>query len=70
MEEKAKNTPKKKKKPWKPMAIAKVPLDPQQAVLSCCDQSERGEVSGDYQCQAHGYDPGGPCSAGTSATAS
>jgi len=48
MEEKAKNTP--KKKPWKPMEMAKVPLDPQQAVLTCCEQPTRGYVWGAMQC--------------------
>ncbi len=50
MEEKAKNTPKKKKKPFVSMEIAKVPLDSQQAVLSCCEQPERGPVFNGYQC--------------------
>ncbi len=43
MGEKAKNTP--KKKPWKPMEIAKVPLNQDQAVLSCCEQPARDSVS-------------------------
>lgn len=44
MAEKAKNTSKKKKKPFEPMEIAKVPLNQEQAVLSCCEQPERGFV--------------------------
>ncbi len=42
MEEKVKSKPKKKKKPFVPMEIAKVPLNQDQAVLSCCEQPERG----------------------------
>jgi len=54
MEEKAKNTP--KKKPWKPMEMAKVPLDPQQAVLSCCEQPERGAIFNQWQCSGGEFD--------------
>ncbi len=49
MEEKAKNTPEKKKKPFMSMEIAKVPLNQDQAVLSCCERTERGMVD-IYQC--------------------
>jgi len=31
----------KKKKPWKLMVISKVALNPEQAVLSCCDSSDK-----------------------------
>ena len=34
---------KKKKKPFKPMEITRVKLNPEQAVLSCCDEGTKGE---------------------------
>ena len=46
----------KKKLKWVPMEICRVPLSPDQAVLSCCDQGSgnRGAVlhsqEGSYQC--------------------
>ena len=48
---------KKKKLPWTPMQISRVPLDPQQAVLTCCDSLSRaaGRVGG-HQCE-----PKAPC---------
>ena len=39
-----------KKLPWVDMQITRVHLNPEQAVLSCCNASSRGFQSGPYQC--------------------
>ncbi|MDD5070527.1 MAG: hypothetical protein PHV17_07330 [Candidatus Omnitrophica bacterium] len=41
----------KRKKTWKKMEISKVKLNPEQAVLSCCDSAERAVVSGPISLQ-------------------
>ena len=40
----------KKKRPFKTMEITRIKLNPEQAVLSCCEQPEKPEVSGEQQC--------------------
>jgi len=40
------------KRPWKKMEICKVKLNPEQAVLSCCDSVRRQEVMTGGQCDA------------------
>lgn len=47
------------KKAWKKMEITRVKLNPEQAVLSCCDVSVKGRVTDVTQCVPEpfcGYD--------------
>lgn len=45
------------KKTWAKMIISKIKLNPEQAVLTCYDSSDRGVVGGpfSYQCPFSGY---------------
>ena len=45
----------KKKKKWTDMQIFRVPLDPTQAVLSCCDQPNKGNLISSVQCVTVAY---------------
>lgn len=40
----------KQKKAWKNIEITRVKLNPEQAVLSCCDSSTKNEQTGTNQC--------------------
>ncbi|MCX5751002.1 MAG: hypothetical protein NT099_04990 [Candidatus Saganbacteria bacterium] len=57
----------KKKKAWKDFEIAKVKLNPEQAVLSCCESSGKhlSDPGRGFQC----FD-GGDCTGGISGTSS
>ena len=49
----------KKKLKWVPMEICRVPLDPLQAVLSCCNQGVRGsQLFYEIWRQCGGWGPG------------
>ena len=49
------STVRKKRKKWTDMQIFRVPLDPTQAVLSCCDNASREQVTTpSYQCTVGG----------------
>ena len=41
---------KKKKLCWIPMEVTRVPLSPEQAVLSCCDATNRTVIGATYSC--------------------
>ena len=42
---------KKKKKPFHKMTVTRIKLNPEQAVLSCCDANDKDLVHGVSQCE-------------------
>ncbi len=57
----------KDKKSWRTPVITKIKLNPEQAVLSCCDSTDRAKGMGQYDTQCT---TGPACGSGDSAPSS
>ncbi|MCX5713919.1 MAG: hypothetical protein NT033_03730 [Candidatus Omnitrophica bacterium] len=55
---------KKKKETWRKPVVTRVKLNPEQAVLSCCDNTSKGATYSVYNYQCHSWAPPGGCDGG------